>query len=190
MTIDEMFNELDNYKIIDAFIVTLKYKYDFEENYTIENHILEYDSLDDSYVWLNDWYEGQTDVEVLGYIPLSDVDTTKTLTCKNCVSRESVLMELDKYLCGVPFDEKGIDEVIKDLPSVTPQPKTGRWVEETINEWTRKVFCSECGCRPPFEHVHVCNGDVYSTGGYGVINKTKFCPNCGAKMEEVNSDAK
>lgn len=44
---------------------------------------------------------------------------------KDCVSRESVLMELGKYLCGVPFDEKGIDKVIKELPSVTPQT---RWV--------------------------------------------------------------
>ena len=34
MTIDEMFNELED-KARDIFIVTLKYKYDFEENYTI-----------------------------------------------------------------------------------------------------------------------------------------------------------
>lgn len=77
MTIDEMFNKLDN-KVRDTYIVTLKYKYDFEENYTIENNILEYDSMTDSYVWLNDWDEGQTDVEVLGYMILSDVDTQKT----------------------------------------------------------------------------------------------------------------
>jgi hypothetical protein len=34
----------------------------------------------------------------------------------------------------------------------------------------------------PLEHVS--NGDVYSASGYGVTNKTKFCPNCGAKMVE------
>ena len=61
------------------------------------------------------------------------------------------------------------------------KPKTGRWVEENINEWSRKVYCSECGCPPPFEHIS--SGDVYSASGYGVINKTKYCPNCGAKME-------
>jgi len=60
--------------------------------------------------------------------------------------------------------------------------KVGRWVEENINDWSRKVFCSECGCPPPFEHVS--NGDIYSARGYGVINKTKFCPNCGARMIE------
>jgi hypothetical protein len=74
-----------------------------------------------------------------------------------------------------------IDLALQQLSSVTPHPKMGRWVEENINEWSRKVFCSECGCLPPFEHIS--NGDVYSASGYGVINKTKFCPNCGAKME-------
>lgn len=62
------------------------------------------------------------------------------------------------------------------------EPKTGHWIEENINEYSRKVFCSECGCPPPFEHVN--NGDVYSASGYGVFNNTKFCPNCGAKMIE------
>lgn len=74
MTTDDMFIELED-KPRDTVIVTLKYKYDFEENYTIENQILEYDAKDDTYVWLNDWYEGQTYVEVLGYIFLSDVNT-------------------------------------------------------------------------------------------------------------------
>ena len=62
------------------------------------------------------------------------------------------------------------------------EPKTGYWVEENINEWSRKVFCSKCGCPSPFEHIS--NGDVYSASGYGVSNKTKYCPNCGAKLVE------
>ena len=91
MTINEMLDELEN-KMRDTYIVTLKYKYDFEENYAIENHILEYDSITDSYVWLNDWYEGQTDVEVLGYMSLGDVDTTKLLSCEDC----TVIKKLSK----------------------------------------------------------------------------------------------
>lgn len=126
MTIDEMFNELEN-KMRDTYIVTLKYKYDFEENYTIENHILEYESITDSYVWLDDWYEGQTDVEVLGYMLLGDVDTTKLLTCEDCVSREAVITKIEHedrlslmgafccHDCAMGFKEK-----IKELPSVKP----------------------------------------------------------------------
>ena len=53
------------------------------------------------------------------------INALRTEPCEDCISRRAVLMELDKYLCGVPFDEKGIDEVIKELPSVQPEPKKG-----------------------------------------------------------------
>ena len=119
MTIAELFNELED-KARDTFIVTLKYKYDFEEEYTIENQILEYDALNDDYVWLNDWREGQTDVEVLGYMPLGDVDTTKPLTCEDCISRQdaidTVVFECGKWI-GLA---KEISKQLKQLPPVIP----------------------------------------------------------------------
>lgn len=80
------------------------------------------------------------------------------------------------YIVNIHGDIEGDYEIVRKYE----EPKTGYWVEKNINEWSRKVFCSECGCSPPFEHVS--NGDVYSASGYGVINKTKFCPNCGADM--------
>ena len=108
---------------------------------------------------------------------------TELKPCEDCISRADVRKLIcknnDKYGYSDRF-HKFTNECL-NLPSVTPQPKMGRWVEENINEWSRKVFCSECGCLPPFEHIS--NGDVYSASGYGVINKTKFCPNCGVKME-------
>jgi len=80
------------------------------------------------------------------------------------------------------FPQRVLYEVVHGTPLNEQEPKTGHWIEENINEWSRKVFCSECGCSPPFEHFS--NGDVYSATGYGVSNKTKYCPNCGAKMVE------
>lgn len=97
------------------------------------------------------------------------------------MTRETI-NELKKYTLGKKNTEKAeisvlrLNRVIKALEQ---EPK-GHWVEENINGG-RKVFCSECGCPPPFEYVST--GDVYSASGYGVINKTKFCPNCGARME-------
>ncbi len=73
------------------------------------------------------------------------------------------------------------NDLISAIRHGTPQQKIGHWIEENVNGG-RKVFCSECGGPPPFEHIST--GDVYSSSGYGVINKTKFCPNCGIKMEE------
>ena len=76
---------------------------------------------------------------------------------KDCVSRESVLMELGKYLCGVSFDEKGIDEVIKELPSVTPTRPHGKWIDNHNGTFE----CDRCGCKH---------------------SRSNYCPNCGADM--------
>ena len=84
--------------------------------------------------------------------------------CEDAVSREAVLMELGKYLCGVPFDEKGIDEVIKELPPVNLQPKTGHWIHERCDMYS----CSACG----HWHTDLSDEKLYMN----------YCPNCGAKM--------
>lgn len=170
MTIDEMFNELEN-KVRDTYIVTLKYKYDFEKDYTIENQILEYDSM--NYVWLDDWYEGQTDVEVLGYMILGDVDTAKLEPCEDCISRAEVF-ETYSVLYDVFDDNPNIcNELHKifvklnKLPSVTPKQKVGKWLdildEKTENTETHHDECSNCG--------------------YHGWTEYSYCPNCGAKME-------
>lgn len=115
---------------------------------------------------------------------------------EDCISRQAVeemikaeipergMWEIEgdrekETVCEVCVD---LMQKLSELPPVNTQEKTGHWVEENINEWSCKVFCSECGCSPPFEHIS--NGDVYSASGYGVSNKTKFCPNCGARMIE------
>ena len=60
---------------IEDKLVYLKYKYSHEEEWTFSNEILEVDmSVDGCYVWLNDWDEGQQDVEILGCIAISDID--------------------------------------------------------------------------------------------------------------------
>jgi len=99
--------------------------------------------------------------------------------CEGTISREAAIRIAEKgQIQGYEWQFKELNR----LPPVAPQPKMGRWVEEIISVGTRKVFCSECGCSVPFEHVS--NGDVYSASGYGVITKTKFCPNCGTRMLE------
>jgi hypothetical protein len=173
MTIDEMFNELKN-KVRDTYIVTLKYKYDFEKDYTIENQILEYDSMADNYVWLDDWYEGQTDVEVLGYRLLNDIDNKKLEPCEDAISREETLNKINalvaKYIplmlpgWPLPLD---IARTICGMPSVTPKQKVGKWLdildEKTENTETHHDECSNCG--------------------YHGWPEYSYCPNCGAKME-------
>ena len=99
--------------------------------------------------------------------------------CEDAIRRQAAIRIAEQgQVQGYEWQFK---ELVK-LPPVTVEQKTAYWVEENIDKGSRKIFCSECGCPPPFEHVS--DGDVYSANGYGVVNKTKFCPNCGAKMVE------
>lgn len=68
---------------------------------------------------------------------------------------------------------------IRDLPSAEPERKNGQWIDEKINSYTSRTYCSECGNSAPFICVY---GDHYGRNMQGETNKTKFCPNCGAEM--------
>lgn len=74
--------------------------------------------------------------------------------------------------------------IIRSMPTIetdkNQQPKTGHWVEKQINSYTRSTTCSECGGSAPFVFV---SDDRYGRNGRGKDDLTKYCPNCGAKME-------
>ncbi len=95
---------------------------------------------------------------------------------EDAISRQAVLDAMYK-LCDTgetlkenPWrDNLHIDvitDAINDLPSVTPQPKTGHWIEVETNMYT----CSNCGhC---FSIVPKDNS----------IKQYKYCPNCKYSM--------
>ena len=69
-------------------------------------------------------------------------------------------------------------EIIKALPPVTPTEKVGQW------EWEQESFTKNWGnwhCSKCREIITVCETD------WAKINKPnyEYCPNCGAKMQEV-----
>ena len=89
--------------------------------------------------------------------------------CGDAISREAVLDAL--HVEGRPT--KRFDYVIevrrdiKALPPVTPQPKTGHWIKTKEQDNAEPLIlwkCSECLTVQRL--------------------KTKYCPNCGAKMKE------
>lgn len=104
--------------------------------------------------------------------------------CDDCISRKALINELklgyfNKDLQEGKNDPCVIDAMIdwairtsKRLPSVTPQPKVGHWVEmELVDTGVSKFSCSVCK-----------EGDFYNQIDNPFI-PTKYCPNCGAKME-------
>jgi hypothetical protein len=119
----------------------------------------------DFLTWLNAEYEEPTAKNDLGV---------------DCISREQALVAIRNLYPGMPrVDFNGslrkwvdkykpyieCDDAIKQLPSVTPQPRKGHWTEEFNDlEGEVRFTCSSCG--------------KYQLFG------TDFCYHCGAKMVE------
>lgn len=82
-------------------------------------------------------------------------------TNADCISRQAAL---DLINANWKYEDLEMD--VASLPSVTPQPKIGRWVG--VNPMVDTLICSECGENIISEEF-----------------KSKYCPNCGVKMEEV-----
>ncbi len=73
MNIKEFYKWLNTQSIEDK-LVYLRYKYQWENKWTYSKEYLMVDITDSiNYSWLNDWHEGQQDVEVLGCINIEDV---------------------------------------------------------------------------------------------------------------------
>ena len=121
--------------------------------------------------------EWQTVEQAINVLSNSDGD---------CISRQAVIDAIDKWvkdmgvLIALPADEvTPLFDSIHKLPPVTPQPKVGEWLEKevisdkVIEEW-QSARCSAC--------------DKYHTTPYMYyFDNYKFCPNCGARLEEVET---
>ncbi len=102
--------------------------------------------------------------------------------CEDCISREETKQFLYERIDRLNDDElydifsKIIDDMYNELPSVTPQPKMGRWMtwKEAGNDIPSETRFECSVCHDAAQTL--CNGlDLLST----------YCPNCGAKMQEV-----
>jgi Pyruvate/2-oxoacid:ferredoxin oxidoreductase delta subunit len=100
------------------------------------------------------------------------------------ISREETISyienwkEVNKYYhpytknTNIPIDE--VIQIIKDVPS--NNQKIGHWIEKNVNQdGTHNIYCSNCNNYLKFK------GHANS---YNARTKLKYCPNCGAKMEE------
>lgn len=110
-----------------------------------------------------------------------------TRECEDAISRQAVLKAIKNLYPGIPFvDINGArlkwlrkyepyfecEKVVEQLPSVKPQPKMGHWIG--IDEEPHEDYeCDRCGY-------------VVSTYTANIEPHTeyKYCPNCGAKMQE------
>ena len=89
--------------------------------------------------------------------------------CDDAISRQAVLNILDDvvkdYIKENDFDKaQGVAWVkVQKLPSVTPKPKTGRWIRTTDKAEHLVWECDKCSWQQRFN--------------------TNYCPNCGCAMK-------
>ena len=87
--------------------------------------------------------------------------------CEDCISRNEALRH--RHIIydddGVGYSVVRVDE-IEQLPSLTPQPKSGEWI---ITGYDYK--CTNCEAE--------INGEI----NYMSKSEIKYCPYCGIKLE-------
>ena len=103
--------------------------------------------------------------------------------CEDAISRQAAIEVAKQY-----WYKPDIAGTLEELPSVHPKPKTGHWIGTRrvgcgFGEYkeyivpikdgivTDSCHCSECG-------EWLTRSDEYECSA-------RYCPNCGAKMEEV-----
>lgn len=102
---------------------------------------------------------------------LNAIQTLEQEPCEDAISRQAVIdaiydMEILKYRID-------LENVIKALPSVKPQEKTGHWVKtpKAVMGEGYMWYCDKC------EH------QVYQDSSKSYPSE-KYCPNCGTRMVE------
>ena len=111
--------------------------------------------------------------------------------CEDAISRRGAIKKftynhkgerIPDYDCDnfpIQIDVKTVKEILRDLPPVTQKPKAGHWISLKTGKPSyikdgmaiESVKCSECDEWLTASDEYACNGN--------------YCPNCGAKMQEV-----
>lgn len=89
----------------------------------------------------------------------------------DAISRQAVDDAIYDYSRSCDVNYQQIMEFIEKIPSVTPQPKTGHWIQTGAEELPFGVTIPELTC---------------STCGWSsaLMIPRNYCPKCGTKMEE------
>lgn len=117
-------------------------------------------------------------------------DLEKKERC-GCIGRQTVINAIANNCCwisGSAWDE--LMECINSLPSITPQPKTGRWVLTQRGKYI-DVCCSECGYTRVKDFAYGYTIDELNLDELKDIIAEKqmnYCECCGARMEVENAD--
>ncbi len=97
--------------------------------------------------------------------------------CEDCVSRSAIMKLQQAYrdASGYIVDNIVSVNLIRNLSSVTPKQRTGKWIRHDTGH-SIYYDCSLCGCAAP----------CTETADKILWKMANYCPDCGAKMEGVS----
>ena len=91
------------------------------------------------------------------------------------IDADALIHELNNsHYPGAPYIDAGISIAIGkvcDAPTIDPERKTGKWERKYSRPGVYADLCWHCS---------ICGGKFSDT----YANMWKYCPDCGAKMEE------
>lgn len=83
----------------------------------------------------------------------------------------------EKGITGILGDNSSIVDIINEQPTADVQEvKRGYWIPERDPDENNRIQCFHCS---------VCDDDFHYIGAFVA---TKYCPNCGARMDGDNND--
>jgi len=107
-------------------------------------------------------------------------------TCEDAISRQAAIDAMATWDWQELYLPIHFKQLLEDLPSVSTE-KTGRWIakeaysEDKAMGFTEQIVCSNCDMQNSyFSEWDECKNPISKT-----FIRSKYCPNCGAKMQEV-----
>lgn len=99
---------------------------------------------------------------------------TKYIDADNLINELSAacMPIYEKGITGILGDSSSIADIINEQPTADVQEvKRGYWIPERDPDENNRIQCFHCS---------VCDDDFHYIGAFVA---TKFCPNCGARMD-------
>jgi hypothetical protein len=91
----------------------------------------------------------------------------RIIASEDAISRAEAKKKFDGLLPNIGLTSGCIQKMLDELPPIQPKAKVGKWIRVDKT----KVKCSEC--------------DITHFIAQYPMGEIKYCPNCGAEMQEV-----
>lgn len=104
---------------------------------------------------------------------------TKYIDADNLINELSAacMPIYEKGITGILGDNSSIADIINEQPTADVQEvNRGYWIPERNPDENNRIQCFHCS---------VCDDDFHYIGAFVA---TKYCPNCGARMDGVAND--